>query len=78
MVYPSAEQGNKVAQYNLGIMYSFGLGFFPDYKTELKWYNLFSEQGNALVQYNLGRLYYLCDGVKEKMVYAHMWVNLAS
>ena len=49
----SAEQGNKVAQYNLGVMYSFGLGVVPDYKTALKWYNLSSEQGNALAQYNL-------------------------
>ena len=59
-------------------MYSFGLGVVPDYKTALKWYNLSSEQGNALAQYNLGRLYYLGNGVKENMVYAHMWVNLAS
>ena len=74
----SAEQGNGVAQYNLGIMYSFGLGVVPDYKTALKWYNLSSEQGNKLAQYNLGRLYYLGIGVRENMVYAHMWINLAS
>ena len=74
----SAEKGNKVAQYNLGVMYSFGLGVVPDYKTALNWYNLSSEQGYALVQYNLGRLYYLGNGVKENIVYAHMWVNLAS
>ena len=74
----SAEQGNKAAQYNLGVMYSFGLGVVPDYKTALKWCKLSSEQGKALAQYNLGRLYYLGNGVKENMVYAHMWVNLAS
>ena len=40
--------------------------------------DLSSEQRYALAQYNLGRLYYLGNGVKENMVYAHMWVNLAS
>ena len=61
----SAEQGNKVAQYNLGVMYSFGLGVIPDYKTALKWYNLSSEQRYALAQYNLGKLYYLVMALKR-------------
>ena len=47
-------------------------------KKALKWYNFCSEQGNAFAQYNLGRLYYLGNGVRKNMVYAHMWVNLAS
>ena len=37
----------------------------------------FFEQGYALAQYNLGR-YYLGNGVKEDLVYAHMWFDLAA
>ena len=74
----SAEQGNEISQYNLGIMYSFGLGVVPDYLKALKWYILSSEQGYALAQYNLGRLYYLGNGVKEDLVYAYMWFDLAT
>ena len=59
-------------------MYSFGLGVVPDYLEALKWYTLSSEQGYALAQYNLGRLYYLGNGVKEDLVYAHMWFDLAT
>ena len=67
-----------MSQYNLGIMYSFGLGVFPDYKPAVKWYTMAAEQGNPLAQYNLGRLYYLGKGVPENLVYAHMWANQAS
>ena len=59
-------------------MYSFGLGVLQDYETALKWYILSAEQGNTFAQYNIGRLYYLGHGVKEDMIYAHMWTNLAS
>jgi TPR repeat protein len=74
----AAEQGDASAQYNLGVMHSFGLGIIPDYKPAVKWFTLAAEQGNALAQYNLGRLYYLGQGVSENLVYAHMWSKQSS
>ena len=44
---PLAEQGNAVAQYNLGVMYDNGRGVPQDDKTAVKWYTLSAEQGDA-------------------------------
>ena len=52
----AAEQGDAVAQYNLGIMHSFGLGVVPNFGLAVKWYVLAAEQGDTLTQYNLGKL----------------------
>ena len=41
---PLAEQGDAVAQYNLGSMYRKGQGVLQDYKTARKWYRLSAEQ----------------------------------
>ena len=35
---PLAEQGDAVAQYNVGIMYDFGLGVSEDDREAVKWY----------------------------------------
>ncbi len=37
---PLAEQGSAIAQNNLGLMYSEGLGVPKDYAQAHKWYNL--------------------------------------
>ena len=75
---PLAEQGNAVAQYNLGLMYKDGKGVPQDYKTAVKWYRLAAEQGNSLAQGNLGVMYALGKGVIKDFVYAHMWGNLGA
>ncbi len=73
---PLAEQGNAVAQYNLGQMYRQGQEVPQDYKEAGKWYRLSAEQGNASAQYNLGNRYYKGKGVPQDYVLAHMWLNL--
>ena len=47
---PFAEQGDAVAQSNLGAMYYNGQGVSQDYKTALKWYTLAAEQGDVSAQ----------------------------
>ena len=42
---PSAEQGDALAQYNLGFMYSNGEGVPQDYAEAVKWYRMAAEQG---------------------------------
>ena len=75
---PLAQQGNAVAQSNLGLMYDFGRGVPQDYAEALRWYRLAAEQGNAVAQNNLGVMYGQGLGVPRDYVQAHMWVNLAA
>jgi len=75
---PLAEQGDAVAQFNLGVMYKKGLGVPQDYKTAVKWYRLAAEQGNARAQTNLGVMYAFGTGVLKDYVYAHMWGNIGA
>ena len=73
-----AEEGNKVAQYNLGTMYRKGKGLPQDYKMAVKWYTLSAYQGNAAAQYNLGIMYSFGLGVVPDYKTAFKWYNLAS
>ena len=54
---PLAEQGDRVAQYNLGYLYDQGRGVPQDYKEANKWYRLAAEQGYASAHLNLGNMY---------------------
>jgi hypothetical protein len=72
----AAEQGDALAQYNLGVMYAKGQGVVQDYKEAAKWYRLAAEQGSAEAQSNLGFLYEEGQGVPQDYVEAHMWFNL--
>jgi len=58
-----AEQGDPLAQNNLGFMYANGEGVPEDDVEAVRWYRLAAEQGNALAQSNLGVMYQNGDGV---------------
>ncbi len=45
---PLAEQGNVLAQFNLGWMYANGRGVPQDYQTAVKWHTLAALQGNVV------------------------------
>ena len=75
---PLAEQGNAIAQINLGWIYAKGKGVPQNDKTAAKWFRLSAEQGDADAQYNLGLMYGKGQGVIQDNVYAHMWGNLAA
>jgi TPR repeat protein len=75
---PLAEQGNVVAQYNLGQMYREGNGVPQDYKTMIKWYTLAAEQGYAKAQFNLGNMYNEGKGVTQDYKTAVKWYTLAA
>ena len=74
---PLAEQGNAIAQLNLGYMYDNGYGVTQDYKEAMRWYRRAAEQGNARAQYNLGLMYEGGYGVPQNKVQAHMWYDIA-
>ena len=75
---PLAEQGDWLAQFGLGSLYSYGRGVPQDYKTAVKWYIRSAEQGMADTQNNLGHMYVLGQGVLQDNIYAHMWFNIAA
>ena len=75
---PLAEQGDALAQSNLGIMYAKGEGVPQDYAAAVKWYRLAADQGHASAQSNLGAMYDNGQGVPQDYVQAHKWWNLAA
>jgi len=73
----SAEQGDAIAQYNLGLMYDSGDGVPQDDIEAEKWYRKSAEQGNADAQSYLGSMYFLGEGAPKDYVEAYKWLNLA-
>jgi uncharacterized protein len=75
---PLAEQGNAVAQYNLGVMFAKGRGVPQDFQEAVKWYRLAAAQGNAQAQNNLGVAYTNAQGVAQDYQEALKWYRLAA
>ena len=73
-----AEQGNAVAQYNLGFRYANGDGVPQDNAEAERWYRLAAYQGHADAQYSLGLMYQLGYGVPEEDAEAERWYRLAA
>ncbi|KAF9111591.1 hypothetical protein BGX27_004681, partial [Mortierella sp. AM989] len=50
----AADQGNAIAQYNLGVMYRDGKGVSQDYFKAFELYQKAADQENAIAQSSLG------------------------
>ncbi len=74
----AAEQGDVMAQYNLGIMYDVGRGVTQDYAEAVKWYGKAADQGDAKAQYNLGLVYVKGQGVAQDNAGAVKWYRNAA
>ena len=74
----AADQGDAIAQYNLGIMYQNGEGVPEDDTEAVKWYRLVADKGYVIAQNNLGVMYYRGQGVPVNYVTAYAWWNIAS
>ena len=73
-----AEQGDALAQYNLGNCYFDGDGVEQDDEEAVKWYRKSAEQGNAMAQYRLGDCYLNGDGVDKNEREAVEWYRRAA
>ncbi len=71
----AAEQGNAIAQFNLGVMYFHGQGVPQNYQEAMKWYRKAAEQGQTDAQNNLGRMYYNGQGVPQSYQEAMKWYH---
>ena len=70
----TADQGNGVAENNLGVMYERG----HDYQQALVWYRKAADQGQAAGQYNLGWMYAHGLGVVQDYQQALVWYRKAA
>ena len=75
---PHADQGNALAQANLGSMYENGLGVPQNYAEAVKWHRLAAAQGYARAQFNLGVVYDSGLGVPNDHAEAVKWYRLAA
>ena len=71
----SAEQGDAVAQCNLGVMYRKGNGVPQDYGKAFDWYLKSAEQGYADAQMALGLMYLKAKGVPQDYTKALEWLT---
>jgi hypothetical protein len=74
----AAEQGNAVAQNNLGVSYYNGEGIPQNYQEAVKWFRLSAAQGIADAQNSLGRSYDAGQGVPQDYGEAVKWYRLAA
>jgi TPR repeat protein len=73
-----AENGNHLAQFNMGINYAKGLGVAKDYVQAASWYRKAAEQGYSQSQFNLGVCYASGEGVANDFVQAVSWYRKAA
>jgi uncharacterized protein len=74
----AADQGSPEAQYDIGILFSFGYGVPRNDAEAVKWFQLAADQGNLNGQYALGNSYALGEGVPQNYIYAYMWLSLVA
>ncbi len=74
----AADQGDALAQYNLGGLYANGRGVQKDLSEAAVWYRKAAEQGNPLAQYYLGTLYEKGEGVNLDRTEAAKWYRKAA
>ena len=75
---PLAEQGDSYAQYNLGLMYDYGLGVIEDYTLAVYWYRQAAEQSHAKGQYSIGYMYASGRGIAKDDTQAVYWFRKAA
>ena len=69
----AAEQGDAVAQYNLGVSYRDGKGIQQDYKKAFDWFKKSAEQGYAAAQFEIGFCYRTGKGIQQDYKKAFEW-----
>lgn len=75
---PLAEQGDALAQFNLGVLYRKGRGAPQDDVQARQWFEKAAAQGQVKAQFNLGTLYFNGEGVAKDYQQAFRWFRLAA
>ena len=74
----AAEQGNPVAQYNIGAFYYKGLGVKQSDSKAFYWWKKAAEQGNPDAQISMGFSYYGGKGIEQSNSKAFYWWEKAA
>jgi TPR repeat protein len=74
----AAEQGDIVAQYNLGMMFYKGKGVTLNYEKAKNMFELAAKQNYSDAQYMLGNMFYDGDGVIQSYTDAYKMYHLAA
>lgn len=73
----SADQGNSMAQHNLGLIYNKGHGVPKNLEKAFGLYWKSAQQGEVKAQAKLGVCYYEGEGVKQNIVLAYVWYKIS-
>lgn len=73
----SAQQGDPVAQNNIGRMLADGRGVKQDSAKAVQWFTSAAKQGNVDAEMNLGVAYLYGQGVSRDQTQACSWFNKA-
>jgi uncharacterized protein len=73
-----AEDGDPIAQFNVGLMYRSGEGVPRDDAEAARWYRRAARQGHVTAQYNLGVMYAQGEGVPQDDSEAMRWFQMAA
>jgi hypothetical protein len=73
-----ADQGNAIAQFNLGRMYRTGQGVAQDYEQAAAWFRKAGEQGHVWAQSALGLMHEIGQGVARNYKQAVFWYQKAA
>ena len=73
-----AQEGDCLAEEDLGYMYKYGRGVEQSYEKAVEWYRKAADQGLAAAQYDLGYMYYSGHGVEQSNETAVEWYRKAA
>ena len=75
---PLAEDGDAMAQFNLGLLHETGRGVAEDAAAAAAWYERAALQGVTAAQYNLAALHQAGRGVPKDAAQALYWLEVAA
>ena len=74
----AAAQGDRTAQFNIGVIHRDGNGVARNDAIAFKWFQLAARQGEMRAQLNLARAHLNGSGVAADPVQAYVWAELAA
>ncbi|GEM_PF-835530 len=77
-LYTDALRGDKIAQFQVGVIYERGLGVDKNETLAAQWYEKSALQGHIDAQYNIGIMYISGRGVEQNEGSSMMWLSLAA
>ncbi len=77
-LYNNAQEGDAIAQYNIGNVFYQGDNVTQNHEHAILWYRRSAQQGNANAQYRLGNIYLMGEGVEQNDQVAMGWYEQAA